>query len=323
MTSFLIRTDEHVTHRPPASRADDYFQTCLDKLAQIGSLAEGYGVDAVLDNGDFFHRYGTPNNPHWMMKSLMDLHDRAYPCPVFVNPGNHDFPHGRVELVKKQPLGVMFASGAFERMTDHRWTDKGVETRVVGLPYDPNRELLDYDIDRDGEDVLVVASHDSATPEGKDLFGGTESTWSYRDLSDCTPDVFIFGHLHADRGIERVGGSVFYNLGSMTRGALTRDNLERTPRVGYLEIVPSSEAKDGWTLSTEAVELDVEPGEDVFDMGEHQEAEADREHIDAFVEQLETSADPDEQDLEDEIRSWSDFREEVREKALHYLRQCG
>lgn len=310
---FVVRTDAHVSNKPPESRTDDYLDTCVDKLRQIADIARDRDARAVIDNGDFFHRTGRTGNPYSMIKRLIDLHRDDYPCPVYENPGNHDFPYGRISHVEYQPLGVMFSSGIFDRLEDELFEGDGQTVRIVGKPYDPDRTLAELDVQKEDEDVLIVASHQFASPQGGSMFG-EEEAFSYHDLAQCDPDMYIFGHWHIDQGIDRIEGTTFMNLGSMTRGSLVQDNLDRTPRVGVVEV---SNGK----IDCEAVKLDVQPAEEVFDLEEHRRRKRDEQSIDKFVESMKASESvTDEEDIYDQIEDLSDFKEDVRRRAISYLR---
>lgn len=316
MIKFLIRTDVHINDKAPESRSDDYMETVLGKLRQIGDIARQRGVDAVLDNGDFFHNKSASKNSHHLVKKVSEVH-REYPCKVYENPGNHDFPYGNVDYVEKQPLGVLFATGVFERMTDHIFTDdSGLKVRVVGFPYKVEFTVEEFDLERGDEDILIVAAHTFASPTGTESFG-REKFLSYKELAECSPDVFIFGHYHIDQGIQEVLGKKFFNLGSLTRGSLTQDNLERIPRIGYLEIEKTSK---GVQIKTEAIPIKVKPASEVFNLERHQRLKEERKDIDQFITTLiHSTEDASDEDVKTTIESLQDFGHDVREKALQYL----
>jgi DNA repair exonuclease SbcCD nuclease subunit len=293
----------------------------MDKLKQIGGIASNRNADAVLDNGDFFHKPGTKNNSHELVRRVVDVHDKYYDCPVYENPGNHDFPYTKINYVEKHALGVLFSTGVFREMDDIVFEDDdGLKVRVVGIPYKKNFEILDFDIERGDEDVLIAAGHTFASPEGAELWGDDHAL-SYFELADCTPDFFIFGHWHIDQGIQTVKGKQFMNLGSMTRGSLVKDNLDRTPRVGYVEIGRDDEG--GLYIDSEAIELDVKPASEVFDLKEYKRTKHEEEKIDQFISSLSKSSDEeDENSITDEIDEL-DFSERVKEKAFHYLNKSS
>lgn len=319
---FVVRTDEHVSDEAPSSRTDDYMETCLDKLRQIGEIASDFGADAVLDNGDFFHKPGTKSNSHDLVKRVVDVHDDHYDCPVYENPGNHDFPYTRIDYVDQHALGVLFSTGVFDRLDDMTFydSDDDVKVRVVGIPYQRDLDLPDFDIERKDEDVLICAAHTFASKEGGSLWGDHHA-FSYFDLADCTPDAFIFGHWHIDQGIETVKGTKFMNLGSMTRGALVKDNLDRIPRVGRIEVGRNKQGDV--EMDMDAVELDVRPSDEIFDLDEYRRTKHEEERIDQFVESLSRSADVDDNESVSDFIDSMDFSERVKETALHYIKQAG
>lgn len=321
MISFLVRTDVHISDRPPESRTDDYLETVLGKLRQIGNMARDLNVTAVLDNGDFFHHKSAAKNSHHLVKQVVEVH-RAYPCPVYENPGNHDFPYGNVEYVAKQPLGVLFTTGIFRRMEDHVFEDgNGLKVRVVGFPYKMEFTPFEFDVERGDEDVLIVCAHTYASPTGTESFG-REKFLSYADLAGCTPDIFVFGHLHVDQGIVQMGGKTFINLGSLTRGSLTNDNLSRIPRIGHIRVTKDPEA--GVAIHTEALEIAVRPASEVFDLAKHERIKQERKDMDAFIQTLSRSASlQDEEDVRAAIGGMGAFEADVRERALAYLERAA
>lgn len=318
---FIVRTDCHLSDKAPTSRVDDYLNTCLDKLKQIGNLAKKHKATAVIDNGDFFDSTVAKNNSHSMVRRVIELHKEHYPCPVYENPGNHDFPYKNLKYIRRMPLGVLFASGTFKQLTDKTFKEDDLTVRVVGLPYKSKFDIEDFDIQRGDEDVLVCAAHTYASLNGGELFDGSDYAMSYHDLSECSPDFFIFGHWHIDQGIESLNGTKFMNLGSMTRGSLVQDNLDRTPRVGILEI---QKDEDGIvSVSAEAVELDVEPAEDVFDLEKHQRLEQEERDINQFVTSLKMASMEDEDDIFSVVSSLTEFQDDVKTTAIRYLKDVS
>lgn len=318
MIKLLVRTDCHINDKSPQSRTDDYLETCLKKLRQLGDFAREKQCTAVIDNGDFFHDKAATKNSHEMVRKIIDLHRKEYPCPIYLNPGNHDFPYNNISYIEKQPLGVLFAAGVFQQLNDITFTGSNdLKVRVVGIPYRSDIELLDFDIEKGEEDVLIVAAHTFASLNGGDLFG-RETALSYYDLSSCSPQLFIFGHWHIDQGIQELNGKTFMNLGSMTRGSLTQDNLSRTPRFGYIEVTKDSDGVV--TIHTEAHEYIVEKSELIFDLEKHSRIKEEERDIEKFIASLVSSGQTDqEEDITQSIRNLSHFQEEVREKAIEFL----
>lgn len=337
--ALVMRTDCHVAEHGPRSRRDDYREAVLDKLGQVGDLAVALKAAAVLDNGDFFHLKSAARNPHGLVRAVAELHSARYGgIPVYENPGNHDFPYGNAAaFLEGQPLAVLFATGVFRPMEDVLLCCGGLKVRVVGLPYRPDYEVEQFDLRRGDEDVLVVAAHTYASPTGGQFFG-REAALSYRDLATTSPDVFLFGHWHIDQGIQEVGGKLFYNLGSLTRGALVQDNLTRIPRVGSLRVWRDP-ATGKVALRSAAHELKVKPASEIFDLEERRLLESEERDLQGYLNSLKALVAKMRHPSEGEGASSGDgagdpsstvrdlvagldpelFAEEVRDRALQYL----
>lgn len=315
--AFAIRTDAHVADHAPRSRLDNYRATCMDKLRQIGEIARSIQATAVLDNGDFFHYKSPSKNSHEMIQEVIDVH-KAYPCPVYENPGNHDFPYANVDTLTQQPLGVLFKAGVFKIMSDVTFQDGDLKVRVIGFPYKVLFVPEDFNVKRGDEDILIIAAHTFASPKGGESFG-REIALSYEDLAPLSPDVFIFGHWHRDQGIRHVQGKPFYNLGSMTRGSLTHEEIKRTPRIGTLVITKDADGKV--SLETKAHELKVQDAADIFDLKERARAQVEEVQMDTYLDDLAAAfqTDADIPDIRLWIKNASDLSDSVRNKALEYL----
>lgn len=124
-----------------------------------------------------------------------------------------------------------------------------------------------------------------------------------------------FGHWHRDQGIEIVGGKYFVNQGSVSRGALVRENLERTPKVALLEIDDSG-------ISVTELPLCVAPASEVFDLEKKAMQEREKHDIDQFILRLvsDGTVDPD-ASIEDNVRTLA-FTNDVRNEALRYLEKA-
>ena len=157
-------------------------------------------------------------------------------------------------------------------------------------------------------DAHVLASHKGGTMfEGEDII-------KYADLVDTAPDVFLFGHWHKNQGVEEIGGKQFVNIGSLTRGSLSQDNLDRVPAAAALRCT-----SDG--VKVEVVPLNVRPSEDVFDV-EGRERQVKRQvEMDSFVTAIRDALQPakDGETLADAVTGMDNVPNEIRERALAYL----
>ena len=317
--SFLFRTDTHLAAHSPISWKGDYTAEVFSSLEQIGELVERHEVNAVLDGGDYFHVKAASKNPHYLVERSIRIH-RGYRCPTFGVEGNHDLAYNNLDSLARQPLGVIYASGAFQLLREQVFEDRDLRVRVVGVPYSPTRSLEDLlSIQKQkGDTHLVAIVHSLAckSPPASVEDFWNEPVFPYASLvSRNGPDVWCFGHWHKDQGVEEIDGKKFVNQGAVSRGALVRENLERTPQVALLEF-------DGKTINISLSKLVVAPVADVFDLEKKALQEREHHDIDQFVTRLVSDLviDPN-SSIESNIATL-DFAENVRREALKYMEQA-
>ena len=320
MIRLLWRTDVHLSDRAPASRKDDWAETVFGKLMQIRIVAEKLKADAILDGGDFFHVKSPGRNSHALIRRVAEAH-KDYPCPVYCTPGNHDCVYGDYTYLHQQPLGVLFAAGVFRPLYDSHeavFTDpeSGVKVRVVGVPYHGTKYDMTrfFGITKGDEDYLVVVAHVLASRRGGTMFEG-EDILSYNDLMGVPASAFLLGHWHKDQGAVEMGGKWFVNLGSLTRGSLVQDDLQRGPACAMLTFTKEK-------MSIQVIRLRVKPAEDVFDLEGRDRAQARESKMDVFVENIRgTLAKAASRNLETVVQEMDGVPDAVRERALLYLEQ--
>ena len=132
--AFVFRTDVHLSDRSPISWKGDYASEIWDNLNQIKDIARELEIDAILDGGDYFHVKSSSKNPHYLNERSARVH-KDYPCPIYCIEGNHDMVYNNLDSIPKQPLGVLFATGVFNRLRDQVFRDGDLCVRVVGVPY--------------------------------------------------------------------------------------------------------------------------------------------------------------------------------------------
>lgn len=326
MIRLVWRTDVHLSDTSPSSRKDDWADTVLGKLRQVGMVAAKMKADAVLDGGDFFHVKSPGRNTHDLVRRVAEVHS-AYPCPVYANVGNHDCVYGDYSYLHQQPLGVLFATNVFRRCYDEHEavfcslpdeTGKVTKVRVVGIPYHGTT----YDMERfrsikkGDEDFLVCMGHVLASPTGGSMFEG-EDIVKYADLEGLAPDVWLFGHWHKDQGVADVGNAKVVNIGSLTRGSLSQDEVTRRPACAVLEL------EAGKPVVVRVVRLKVGLPEEVFDIEGRVRQEARSMTMDSFVESIrEKLLSEQGKSIEDVVGGMADVPEKVREKVLLYLERA-
>ena len=318
----IWRTDVHLSDKSPSSRTDNWKDTVLKKLRRVGELASQHKAHAVIDGGDFFDIKSPTRNSHSLVREVIELHNE-YPCPTYANVGNHDCVYGDYSYLHQQPLGVLFSSGCFKRLYDeHEALITGISVnelgfeeemvvRVVGIPY----HGTEYDMERftsikkGKEDYLVVVAHVLASSKGGTMFEN-EDIIKYSDLADLDPDVWMFGHWHQDQGITKIGDKTIVNVGSLTRGSLTQDNMDRIPTPILLDF-----SLDGVLI--ERLDLEIKPSEEVFDLERKAKKEATNFTMEKFAESIKESLSVkgEKGSVLDTVRSLSGISSDVKEKA--------
>lgn len=322
MIRLLFRTDEHVSDHTPISRVDDWTETILGKLVQIGEIARDRGCQAVLSGGDFFNEKSPSRISHELVTRVMEIH-QGYPCPTYANVGNHDCRLSKLEFLEESPLGSLFECGVFQRCYDDHealFEEEGLTVRVVGIPYHGRT----YDMDRfrairkGSEDYLVVMAHLLASPVTSSMFD-QEDVVLYSMLEEVCPeaDVFCFGHWHKDQGVTQLKtGAYLVNVGSISRGSLRQDNLERTPKVVGLDF-----SRMG--VQVEEIPLAVKSAEEVYDIQKRVDEEVRGLSFHLFSEALKSGFQvTGDRSIEDQIREYEDLEPKVRDRAVELLERA-
>jgi len=221
------------------------------------------------------------------MIDAMAVHG-GYPCPTYAIVGNHDMTYNDLSTLSRQPLGVLYESKLFKRLTEEVFESGSLSVRVVGVDYAPGMTvatLADL-VKSKGHSYTVAVVHALAemAPSQKTQSFFNEEILDYRDLvfPGC-PDVYVFGHYHKDQSVQEHLGVRFVNLGAISRGALTVENLERKPKIALMQFGGS-----GFSIEEKVV-----PHEDasrVFDLERKQSVEIGKQSMDVFLDKLRSNA---------------------------------
>lgn len=285
---FLTSSDEHLADLPPGFRKDDYRGSILEKLQYQGMLAGRFGANAVLRGGDFFHVKAANKTTMRTMALAARVH-RKYGIPTYALSGNHDMSNNDPDSVVQQPLGVMFGSGVFERLRDESFVDGSMKVRVVGVDYTTDLALdgLHDMVRKKDENYTVAFIHALAAmaPEERIQTFFNEPVFDYRDLvfPGC-PDVYVFGHYHKDQGVVEHMGVKFVNLGAVSRGALTFENMERRPKVSLIKA-------DSRGITVEEHSLPCADASAIFDLDLKKRLDTERKSLEVFISQLSANRD--------------------------------
>jgi hypothetical protein len=170
-------------------------------------------------------------------------------------------------------------------------------------------------IEKGDEDILICVGHVLASLKGGTMFEG-EDIIKYSDLANTAPDVFLFGHWHKDQGVEEINGKQFVNLGSLTRGSLSQDEMERQPASAVLRCTEEG-------VKIEVHRLTIRPAEEVFDVEGRARQVKRQVEMDSFVTAIRDSLQPakEGETLAQSVSGMGDVPNEIRERALAYLEE--
>jgi DNA repair exonuclease SbcCD nuclease subunit len=281
---FISSSDEHLSDLAPGFRKDDYRSTILSKLDWQGQLARKFKADGFLRAGDLFHVKAANKTTMSTLAQVSAIH-KQYPCPTYIIPGNHDLSHNDLETVPRQPLGVILESGVCYPLVSEIFLAGSLKVRVIGvgytvdLDYDGLRELTQKKED-DCYTIAVIHALAAYAPEERIQSFFCERIFDYRDLvfQGC-PDVYIFGHYHKDQGITEHCGVKFVNLGAVSRGALSFENVERKPKVGLITC-------NSQGVSVESHEIPCQDASVIFDFEKKKQLDKERKDLNEFISKL-------------------------------------
>lgn len=280
---FIACNDIHLASRPPASRTDSYHEELFDLLDQMASLAIKVKARAVLIAGDIFHHKARIGYPllirlvEWSRRLAQDG------IRVLTIPGNHDLVHNRYETLDEQALGLVYSVGAMQNVSCREGLN-GTATiedptegkvNVLGIPFPDAFDWQCWMKLPRPEGTNILMAHCFASPKGGDFFG--EPVLRYSDLALLPYHVFVFGHDHADGGVHKVGEKWFINLGAISRGSLTGEEVTRDVKCALIDTLDQT---------VRQVRLKFRPASEIFDLVLKAKRDKERAHIEQFVEQL-------------------------------------
>lgn len=256
-------TDWHLQPGNPPSRLGSYSRDILDKVKRIGGIARDYGADLLTCGGDVFNKKEPKFTTHRLVAETIGVLG-SLGLPVYCVVGNHDIEFDKEDTLPRQPLGVLFESGAMIRQVSQVITKEDFSIRLKGIPFAEEPELSSLVLTKEEEamaDKHVLSLHVYATPSGGFLHA--QKMHSYADLAALGYDVVLLGHYHADQGVQRVKGPrgvcTIVNIGSLSRGDYGDENLDRVPKCCVVSLSASG-------VTTEEVAVGAKPASEVFDL---------------------------------------------------------
>jgi hypothetical protein len=271
----LACNDLHLASKGPSTRIDDWHATVERKLDFIEATAARHSVDAIAIAGDLFHKDTLAyQSGVWapMTQVISRFKRWSERWPVLVDVGNHDMVHNRIDLLDKTAFGVLRAAGYITPVWDEPYVHED-GSWVGAVPYPVTETAVRQWAERPGPGFLML--HCFASLNGGDYFG--ETGLAYMDLVQWLPNVrvFHFGHDHKDHGVQVLGSQVFVQVGSLMRGTLADDQIDREPAVVIVDTLDPAE----WVK----VLVPIEPADTVFDLSQKTQTLEETSQVEQYV----------------------------------------
>lgn len=280
---YILVNDIHLSDRAPASCTDTYLDDLFALLYQVSGIAKAIAAIAIVLAGDVFHHKVPGRTGHSTVMRLIEWAQSSGEVLAVV--GNHDIQHDRLDSIDEgQPLGVVFKSGAIERL-EGWWYQVDPEDTwrhpIYGVPW-----LMNFDDVSVGnalaefhqhtsEHVLVV-THAPLYPPGRELKYEFYPAVKWAAAMGNQGTVH-YGHVHSPHGIYEVDGVAFSNCGALSRGSLDEHNLNRMPSIAIW---------DSGTGQMQHVALDAKPPSEVFRLVEAQAKKDSSVNLSSFLESV-------------------------------------
>jgi DNA repair exonuclease SbcCD nuclease subunit len=231
---FLDYTDPHLSNVNPKKRADNYSETCLNKLEWVYQTAEDEGCDFIICSGDVF------NEPTFYRYDLLHRFQDIllkYPrLDTYCNAGEHDLVGHSFQNFEKSPLYYLCQkSKNFVFIKDSLVLDGGIvltsKHKTIGI----EGSFPDYShIDKSKYNILIC--HDLV---GEKKILGKGSRMLLTSEHKVPFDLVCCGDLHDGFEPHKTDNTWWVNPGSLLRR--TSRDINRKPKVYVIDINKGSD----------------------------------------------------------------------------------
>lgn len=150
MSKFLYLTDTQIKGVTPATRKDNYFEACLEKLQESCNIAKEFGCDRILHGGDF---WDSPIVSYNVLDKVLDLIERNGLIWHIVW-GNHDLVGHNIKTSDSSALSHMFRRSDFVKPAMN-----AASTLIDNLNYEIVSRNYYHNIEADIKDVGLMGEH--------------------------------------------------------------------------------------------------------------------------------------------------------------------
>lgn len=265
-------TDSHLNNIAPISRTDDFANTTINKLIEVGKIADYYKVDLILHSGDLFQ---SPRCDLFYLGKVARA-IRNYSCPMYVVPGNHDLYGQNINTLDRTFLGCLANTGVIhilDRKHPLEITRYNTTYRIEGQEYHPSVDSQKDLLIQDPKTYNILLTHSMLVEKPY------VSDYVLIDECNTNANIVLAGHYHPGWKERCVNNTAFFNPGAMVRRDAGRLDI---PKVLILEINDST-LQLGYTYVTLQTAL---PRDAIFDLNKIATAKNTKNSINNFQNNL-------------------------------------
>lgn len=266
MLKFLFLTDTHYRDDKPKGRTDDIMQSQFEELGEILQICHKEDVNVVLHGGDFFN---TKKPSHQLVAHILSW-IKSLNTPVIGVIGNHDVTGYNLDSVNNSGLGVLFESGAVERLDNLVFEKDKVVIKAVHSSLNFDKDYM-FGTEFDGYTKIII-SHNYVIP-------ADSMPWGFIHPKDIktNADLVLCGHYHVP--YDYTGDGVrWINPGAVSRWKITE--RDHTPQVLLITV-------DAGKLTVSYVKLkSAKSGSEIFDIETVAIQKQQERNIEAFANSL-------------------------------------
>lgn len=321
--TFITANDIHISDTGPRSRIDDFKASILNKITQMRTACRKLGADAALIAGDLYNLKTPSRNSHALNQELIREFTQ-FPCPRYAIEGNHDLTGNHLDSLDEQPLGVLFADKTLIQLRHEIIEKDGHKISLVGIPFSEDFDPQRLEIPDKGDCIAQICLlHAYTSPTAGMLFN--TRIFGYKEFLHLSPDIFVIGHYHIDQGVKELEGKHFINIGSLSRGTLTEEEINHKPQIGLIKVSVDDEGQV--SINAQSIKLKVKPPEEIFDLERREEEKKETEEIELFVEKLASESmegiGSEEKDYNEVVGEMKEVTQTVKDKVVYFLQEAA
>lgn len=266
---FLLFADQHLRSASdhPKWRVDDHYKTQFEELEEISAIAKAHNVDMMIGLGDLIHH---PDVSHTLVSDVMNW-CKTLPCAFYTIVGNHCCYAYRTDDLRSSALGVLFESGAINRLDELVFEKNKVVIRGIHANLDPRKGNYVFD-EKYKNFYKIIASHNFIIPHSVPFAAVLPS----QVITNA--NVIALGHYHQSFRVTE-NKTEFINPGSLSRWSI---NEQHQPQVLIVDT-------ETGVVSPVSLKSSL-PANEIFDLGAAAELKSTEMNLQSFVDSLESTS---------------------------------